>query len=143
MTTNAAHADAVGKRTWPQYVGWGLFLAMLAWAWHGAEMNPLALYRDAGNMATFAADFFPPDFHEWRSYLKEMIVTVQIALWGTVLAIVCSVPLGILCKMAETIAGSRKTAKKYLKKYMTESERTAALGSATGGMIPLVKSLLK
>ena len=53
------------------------------------------------------------------------------------------VPLGILCKMAETIAGSRKTAKKYLKKYMTESERTAALGSATGGMIPLFKSLLK
>jgi phosphonate transport system permease protein len=96
-TTHAAYTQAVGKRTWPQYLGWGLFLAMLAWAWQGAEMNPLALYRDSGNMATFAADFFPPDFHEWRSYLKEMIVTVQIALWGTVLAIVCSVPLGILC----------------------------------------------
>ena len=95
MTT--LHAEAVGKRTWPQYLGWGLFLVLLALAWKGAEMNPLALYRDSGNMATFAADFFPPDFHEWRSYLKEMIVTVQIALWGTVLAIVCSVPLGILC----------------------------------------------
>src|SRR5450830_1699630 len=95
MTT--LHAEAVGKHTWPQYVGWGLFLVLLAWAWHGAEMNPLALYRDSGNMATFAADFFPPDFHDWRTYLKEMIVTVQIALWGTVLAIVCSVPLGFLC----------------------------------------------
>jgi phosphonate transport system permease protein len=95
MTT--LHAEAVGKRTWPQYAGWGLFLVLLAWAWHGAEMNPMALYRDSGNMATFAADFFPPDFHEWRAYLKEMIVTVQIALWGTVLAIVCSIPLGILC----------------------------------------------
>ena len=96
-TTHGAYVQAAGKRSWPQYLGWGLFLAMLAWAWQGAEMNPLALYRDSANMATFAADFFPPDFHEWRSYLKEMIVTVQIALWGTALAIVCSVPLGILC----------------------------------------------
>jgi len=97
MTTQAVYAEAVGKRSWSRYLGWGLFAAMMAWAWHGAEMNPLALYRDSGNMATFAADFFPPDFHEWRSYLKEMIVTVHIALWGTLLAIVCSVPLGILC----------------------------------------------
>ncbi len=72
-------------------------LAALAWAWQGAEMNPMALVRDSSNMATFASDFFPPDFREWRSYLKEMLVTIQIALWGTVLAIVCSIPLGILC----------------------------------------------
>ena len=31
MTT--LHAEAVGKRTWPQYLGWGLFLVLLAWAW--------------------------------------------------------------------------------------------------------------
>ncbi|EDO29341.1 predicted protein, partial [Nematostella vectensis] len=48
-------------------------------------------------MATFAADFFPPDFSNWELYLKEMVVTVQIALWGTVLAIVLAIPLGILC----------------------------------------------
>jgi phosphonate transport system permease protein len=60
-------------------------------------MNPLGLIRDSGNMATFAADFFPPDFSNWELYLKEMIVTVQIALWGTVLAIVLAIPLGILC----------------------------------------------
>lgn len=97
MSTYAASAGATGKRGWPRYLGWGLLLATLAWAWHGAEMNPLALYRDAGNMGTFAADFFPPDFTEWRMYLKEMIVTVHIAVWGTLLAIVCAIPLGILC----------------------------------------------
>ncbi len=46
--------------------------------------------------ATFAADFFPPDFGNWKLYLSEMLVTVQIALWGTVLAIVCAIPLSIL-----------------------------------------------
>lgn len=43
-----------------QLLGWGLFLAFLAWAWQGAEMNPAQLWKDAGNMAEFAADFFPP-----------------------------------------------------------------------------------
>ncbi len=98
MTSMTTHptAEAVGKRSWGRLIGWGLLLAVLAWSWQGAEMNPLALYRDAGNMAVFAADFFPPDFTDWRLYLKEMIVTVQIALWGTVLAIVCAIPLSIL-----------------------------------------------
>lgn len=98
MTTlTTATPVAEGKRSWLQLIGWGLFFAVLAWSWQGAEMNPLALVRDAGNMATFAADFFPPDFSNWQHYLKEMVVTVQIALWGTVLAILCAIPLGILC----------------------------------------------
>jgi len=60
-------------------------------------MRPLDLIRDSGNMATFAADFFPPNFMNWRLYLEEMITTVHIALWGTLLAIVLAIPLGILC----------------------------------------------
>ncbi|MES2820358.1 MAG: phosphonate ABC transporter, permease protein PhnE [Pseudomonadota bacterium] len=100
--TSALVIEADGKRSWLQLIGWGLVLAVLVWSWQGAEMNPLGLIRDAGNMATFAADFFPPDFGDWELYLKEMIVTVQIALWGTLLAIVCAIPLGILC--AENIA---------------------------------------
>ena len=59
-------------------------------------MRPFDLVRDSGNMATYAADFFPPKFADWRSYVSEMIVTLQIALWGTVLAVVAAVPLGLL-----------------------------------------------
>ena len=77
--------------------GWGIALALLAWAWQGADMRPLALVRDASNMGAYAAGFFPPDFTEWRGYLKEMIVTLHIALWGTALAIVCAIPCGLLC----------------------------------------------
>jgi phosphonate transport system permease protein len=76
--------------------GWGLLLALLAGSWKGADMRPLDLLRDSANMAQYAASFFPPDFREWRSYLEEMVVTVQIALWGTVLAVLCAVPLGLL-----------------------------------------------
>jgi phosphonate transport system permease protein len=75
---------------------WGVFLAVLAGSWSGADMRPLDLVRDSSNMLTYAADFFPPKFADWRVYLQEMLVTLQIALWGTVLAVVCAVPLGLL-----------------------------------------------
>ncbi len=78
-------------------LAWGLLLAVLIWSWEGADIRPWALWQDSANMATFAKDFFPPDFREWRLYLQEMVITVHIAVWGTVLAVVCAVPLGLLC----------------------------------------------
>ena len=69
---------------------------VLAWAWRGAEIRPLDLLRDAGNIATYGREFFPPDFHDSDIYLREMVVTLQIALWGTLLAVVLAVPMGLL-----------------------------------------------
>jgi phosphonate transport system permease protein len=77
-------------------LGWAGVLALLAASWKGADMRPLDLVRDSGNMAQYAADFFPPDFGQWRFYMQEMVVTLQIALWGTALAVVFAVPLGLL-----------------------------------------------
>jgi phosphonate transport system permease protein len=75
---------------------WAIVLSILAGSWRGADMRPLELLRDSSNMATYAASFFPPDFHEWRIYLEELLVTLQIAVWGTALAVLCAVPLGLL-----------------------------------------------
>ena len=77
-------------------LSWAVLLALLAGSWRGADMRPLDLVRDAGNMSTYAADFFPPKFAQWPLYLTEMVVTIQIALWGTVLAVICAVPLGLM-----------------------------------------------
>lgn len=52
------------------------------------------------------------------------------------------VPIGILCKMVETIAGNKKKAKKYLKQFMTAAERKATIESSTGAMNEVVKSFL-
>ncbi|WP_245519195.1 phosphonate ABC transporter, permease protein PhnE [Neorhizobium sp. JUb45] len=72
-------------------------IAALAYSWGPAEMGRWTyLFTDAGNMAEYASGFLKPDFSEWRFYLEEMVVTVQIALWGTFLAVALSVPLGIL-----------------------------------------------
>jgi phosphonate transport system permease protein len=85
-----------GRSSWMTTIVWALVLLTLSWAWQGAEMRPLDLIRDADNMRVYAREFFPPNFHDWRIYLHEMVVTLHIALWGTVLAIVAAVPLGLL-----------------------------------------------
>jgi len=59
-------------------------------------MRPAELFRDSSNMASYAADFFPPNFRQWRLYVDEMVVTLQIALWGTALAVVTAVPMALL-----------------------------------------------
>jgi phosphonate transport system permease protein len=84
------------KRTLLQALAWGLVIAVLVWAWRGAQMRPMVLIKDSGNMVKFALDFFPPDFREWRYYLEEMAITIQIAIWGTLLAMVFAVPFGLL-----------------------------------------------
>jgi phosphonate transport system permease protein len=87
----------VPKWSWATWALWAAVALVLGWAWNGAEIRPLALWRDAGNMGTFARDFFPPDFREWRLYVREMIVTVHIAIWGTLLALIAAVPMALLC----------------------------------------------
>lgn len=95
-TTLTRPPAAVSKHSLLSCLGWGIGLAVLAWSWNGAEIRPMALFADAGNMASFAKDFFPPDFSDWRLYAEEMATTIQLAVWGTFLAVIFAVPFGIL-----------------------------------------------
>lgn len=70
--------------------------ALLAWAWKGSEIRPFDLLRYRGNMAAYLSGFLSPDFGNWREYLNQTLVTIQIAIWGTLLAIFCAVPFGLL-----------------------------------------------
>jgi hypothetical protein len=51
-------------------------------------------------------------------------------------------PLGILCKMSESIAGSRKKAKKILCDLLTLEERQTATDKESGGMKQLAAEML-
>jgi phosphonate transport system permease protein len=76
---------------------WLAFMGLLAWSWSPAEMfRATALFTDWRNMAEFGRAFLHPNFHDWDSYLEDMIVTIQIAIWGTTLAVVFSIPFAIL-----------------------------------------------
>ncbi|HVE09148.1 MAG TPA: phosphonate ABC transporter, permease protein PhnE [Paraburkholderia sp.] len=92
----APNAAAAGKRSWASTLGWIALIAVLGLSWHAADMRPLDLFADAGNMGEFIKDFFPPDFNDWQLYLQELLVTLAVAVWGTALAIVCAIPFGLL-----------------------------------------------
>ncbi len=84
------------KRSVTNLLMWGVIFGLLAMSWEGADMRPLSLIENAENMSQFASGFFPPDMSQWKMYVSEIWITVQIAIWGTALSIVCSIPFGIL-----------------------------------------------
>ena len=77
---------------------WIALALFLAWCWAPAEMfKAVNLFTDWRNMAEFGSAFLRPNFHEWELYIQEMVVTIQIAAWGTALAVVLGIPCAILC----------------------------------------------
>jgi phosphonate transport system permease protein len=96
LTTRTPPEAAAPKRSLTWYFLWAFVLILLAGSWQGADMRPLDLVRDSGNMAIYAAEFFPPNFSQWRMYVGEMVITLQIALWGTALAVVTAVPMALM-----------------------------------------------
>ncbi|MPW27502.1 phosphonate ABC transporter, permease protein PhnE [Agarivorans sp. B2Z047] len=97
MTTEAAILNQNSKPSWLSLLFWAIAIAGLTWSWQGAEIAPMKIYNDAGNMAELASDFFPPDFTDINYYLEEMLVTLHIAIWGTIFSIFLSVPFGLMC----------------------------------------------
>ncbi len=78
------------------WIMWAVVASLLALSWGPTEMSKITLlFTDWRNMAEFAAGFARPDFGEWQSYMAQMLETVQIALWGTALAVLIGIPFSI------------------------------------------------
>jgi phosphonate transport system permease protein len=77
---------------------WGGVIGLLLASFGPAEINKLPLlFTNAGNMREFSSELLKPDFELWPLYVGQMWLTVQIALWGTGLAVLIAVPFGLLC----------------------------------------------
>lgn len=50
---------------------------------------------NSARIEEFGRDLLRPDFADWRLFVAKMWETVQIALWGTFLAVFLGVPLGL------------------------------------------------
>lgn len=101
MTQATHHQVTLPPRDWGRTLyRWLIFAAVVflfLWSWAPAEMYLFVnLYTGAGNMAEYAEGFINPNFEDIDYYIEEMILTVQIAVWGTGLAVLASIPFGIL-----------------------------------------------
>jgi phosphonate transport system permease protein len=82
----------------PDLLVWGGVLVLLLLAFGPVEMrNAGRLLTNSDNMRQFGQEFLKPDFTHWRLFVAQMWLTVQIALWGTFLAIIVAVPFGLAC----------------------------------------------
>ncbi|WP_421792868.1 phosphonate ABC transporter, permease protein PhnE [Hyphobacterium sp.] len=76
---------------------WGGMMGLLVWSFWPAEVFKFPLLgANADRMGEYLAGFARPDFSEWQNYLEQIVVTIQIALWGTFVAIILAIPLGLL-----------------------------------------------
>ena len=76
---------------------WGGIIVLLVISFGPAEMSKLPkLFANSDNMRQFGREFLHPDFSDWTFLVSQMWLTVQIALWGTAIAVLIAVPLGLL-----------------------------------------------
>ena len=80
------------------YLLWGGIAAALLISFGPVQMQRLGLLvTNNANMREFGSDFVHPDMGHWALYASQMWLTIQIALWGTFLALVIAIPFGLAC----------------------------------------------
>jgi phosphonate transport system permease protein len=89
--------QTLGQRV-PGFLLWGGVIVFLAIAFGPVQMaNFGKLFTNTENMREFGRGFLHPDFTNWKTYVAQMWLTVQIAFWGTFLAVIIAVPFGLAC----------------------------------------------
>jgi len=77
-------------------VVWGGLAALLLAGFRGAEIAKMGdLFSGSANMRQFAVEFVRHKFTDVGAYVAAMWLTIQMALWGTFLALVIAAPLGL------------------------------------------------
>ena len=82
----------------PDILVWGGVILILMIAFKPVDMAHLPrLFSNSENMRQFGKEFLKPDFSQWRLYVAQMWLTIQIAMWGTTLAVLIAIPFGLAC----------------------------------------------
>jgi phosphonate transport system permease protein len=86
----------LGQRAF-DFVLWGGIVVLLIISFGPAELNKFPLlFSNSENMRQFGAGFVRPDFSDWPNLVGKMWLTIQMALWGTTLAILLAIPFGLM-----------------------------------------------
>lgn len=80
-----------------QWAAFGLgALALLYYSAIVSEIDLVELAEGGSTMGEYISRYFPPDFSDWSSYLTDIIETIGMGIWGTLLAVIVAAPLSIL-----------------------------------------------
>lgn len=99
---------------WPQFgprslIALGGFALVYCWALHGSNVKPAELAEGIPNIVDFVARLFPPEFDmdsaepfgpgiavPYPSILADIVETVQMAIIGTSIGVLLSIPFSLL-----------------------------------------------
>ena len=91
------------KAITPLRIVWVLVaIAILIYAGQKSDLSFVELVQGGSNMTEYVSRYFPPDFTDWRFYLSDILETIGMGIWGTLMAAIIAVPLAILA--AENVA---------------------------------------
>ena len=75
---------------------WGGIAVVLLYSVKAVDLGNISrLFANNDSTRTFVHDLLRPDFTDWKLFVAKMWETVQIALWGTAIAVLLGVPLGL------------------------------------------------
>lgn len=77
----------------------GVFIA----SWRGIDMTFFTLFTGFGHIGHFVAQNFPPQFVSLGHAVNEAVITLGIAVLGTLFAFILSVPVGLMAARNTTV----------------------------------------
>ena len=99
----------------PDLLIWGSLAVLLAISFGPAELYKLpTLLANSANMQELGQGFIRPDFTNWTLYVGKMWETINMAVWGTAIAIVTATPLGLLASRNITPAFIQLPVRRFL-----------------------------
>ncbi|MEM9807206.1 MAG: phosphonate ABC transporter, permease protein PhnE [Cyanobacteria bacterium P01_D01_bin.56] len=81
----------------PLRIVWVLVaIAALIYTAQKSDLSFVELFQGSGNMAEYISRYFPPDFTDWKFYLSDILETIGMGVWGTLMASILAVPLAVM-----------------------------------------------
>ncbi len=75
---------------------WSIFVIIVFLSFRISSLDIKTLVGGFSYSVSLIKEMFPPDFSRWKKMLFLGIETIAIGLWGTILGMVISLPLGFL-----------------------------------------------
>jgi phosphonate transport system permease protein len=94
--TLASTRPRIGLRTALSLLG---LLVIITWSLHGTEVSLVELITSAPNMWRLLTRMWPPDWAYFTNYervIEPTLVTIQLAISSTIIAVVLAIPLSLL-----------------------------------------------
>jgi len=101
------------RPSWLSTASFALFFGFFLWSLAGAGMSVSDLIRGLPNMGTIAGEMFPPATDRAGPIMEAILVTFQMALVGTVIGVILSIPMALLA--------ARNTSPHPLVRHVTRS----------------------